>query len=201
MMRSRLLRILSLPVVVVLFLAWYPGEVEATEAAWALIAGGGYTIFLANADAPGFGDPPYFDLSDCSTQRNLSDRGRQQASRWGVRIATRATPISRIYASRWCRTMDTATNAFSSQPVEPLAALDLVEEGDDAARAANNAEIMDLIRGFRGPGNQVMVTHNEVVESLTGVTPRNGEALIVVPAKSPGDGDPPLRVVNEILLN
>lgn len=182
-------------------LALWPGQAGGTEAAWALIAGGGYTIFIANADAPGIGDPPYFEIDDCSTQRNLSDRGRQQARRWGVRFATRSTPITRVYASRWCRTMDTATNAFSSQPVEPLAALDLVEEGDDAGRAANNAEIMELIRSFRGPGNQVMVTHSEVIESLTGATPRTGEAMIVVPVKAPGEGGPPLRVVNEILLN
>jgi len=183
-----------------LFLAVQLDTAGATEAAWALVAGGGYTILMTNADAPGIGDPPFFELGDCSTQRNLSDRGRQQSRRWGVKFATRSISISRIYSSRWCRTMDTAQNAFRDPEVEPLPALDLIQDGDTDTNE-KIADVMEIVRGFRGPGNQIMVTHDANVEVLTGVTPRNGEALIVVPKKDAAEGEPPLRVVNEILLN
>ena len=36
-------------------------------------------IFIRHAIAPGNGDPPNFDILDCSTQRNLSKEGELQA--------------------------------------------------------------------------------------------------------------------------
>ena len=36
-------------------------------------------IFIRHALAPGFGDPPHFTKEDCSTQRNLNNKGRLQA--------------------------------------------------------------------------------------------------------------------------
>ena len=38
-----------------------------------------YVVLLRHAIAPGTGDPEKFQLDDCSTQRNLSEAGRQQA--------------------------------------------------------------------------------------------------------------------------
>ena len=40
---------------------------------------GGKLIFIRHAYAPGGGDPDNFDINDCNTQRNLSDRGKKQA--------------------------------------------------------------------------------------------------------------------------
>ncbi|MCP4317305.1 MAG: histidine phosphatase family protein [Hyphomicrobiales bacterium] len=172
----------------------------STEAAWARLATGGYTVFLTHALAPGAGDPPHFELDDCTTQRNLSDRGRQQALRRGVRFAARAVSISRVYSSRWCRTIDTANAAFRVDP-ELLEALDLVED-DPEALAAQSKEIIEIIRQFRGPGNQVMVTHPENVEALTGIMPREGEAVIVAPSRKGGSEDAPdLDVVARLLLD
>lgn len=166
---------------------------HATEAAWARLATGGYTILMTHALAPGVGDPPFFDLEDCTTQRNLSDRGRQLARRQGVRFAARAVSISRVYSSRWCRTLETAENAFRDLEAEPLEALDYSEEANpDQAK-----EVIDIIRAFRGPGNQVMITHPENIETLTGSMPRAGEAVIVAPSRD-GDG---IDVVARLLLN
>ena len=39
----------------------------------------GTVIMIRHALAPGFGDPSNFRVDDCSTQRNLDDRGRQQS--------------------------------------------------------------------------------------------------------------------------
>ena len=43
--------------------------------------------------APGGGDPPGFRLDDCSTQRNLSDDGREEARRIGAAFRTRGIPV------------------------------------------------------------------------------------------------------------
>ena len=44
---------------------------------------GGKLIFIRHAYAPGGGDPDNFDINDCSTQRNLSDSGREQSKKIG----------------------------------------------------------------------------------------------------------------------
>lgn len=42
-----------------------------------------YVVLLRHALAPGTGDPPGFRVDDCTTQRNLSEAGRQQARAMG----------------------------------------------------------------------------------------------------------------------
>ena len=44
---------------------------------------GGNLIFIRHAYAPGGGDPDNFDIHDCSTQRNLSMEGKEQAKNIG----------------------------------------------------------------------------------------------------------------------
>ena len=44
---------------------------------------GGKLIFIRHAYAPGGGDPDNFDISDCTTQRNLSGSGRIQSQKIG----------------------------------------------------------------------------------------------------------------------
>ncbi|MCY6383567.1 histidine phosphatase family protein [Hoeflea prorocentri] len=190
-------RPLALVATVLLICGFAVSGAKATEAAWARLASGGYTILLTHALAPGVGDPPFFELGDCATQRNLSDRGRQQARRRGVRFAARAVSISTVYSSQWCRTLETAENAFRDVDAQLLEALDLVED-DPETLEAKNAEVMEIIRAFRGPGNQVMMTHPENVEALTGITPREGEAVIVAPSR---DDPQTLDVVARLLLD
>ena len=43
-------------------------------------------IFLRHTLAPGYGDPSEFDISDCKTQRNLNQEGRDQAISIGIRL-------------------------------------------------------------------------------------------------------------------
>ena len=40
-------------------------------------------IFLRHSIAPGFGDPDYFNLNNCSTQRNLNEEGILQSKNIG----------------------------------------------------------------------------------------------------------------------
>ena len=44
---------------------------------------GGNIIFIRHALAPGTGDPKNIDLTDCTTQRNLDDRGIEQSKKIG----------------------------------------------------------------------------------------------------------------------
>jgi phosphohistidine phosphatase SixA len=167
---------------------------EATEAGWALLREGGQVVLLVHANAPGTGDPANFELGNCHTQRNLSERGRQQARKLGALIAARAEPVEKVYASRYCRTLDTAKIAFGPGLIEELPALDSVEREPELAEKGHQI-VLDMIRNYSGSGNLVLVTHRENVAAWTGVKPREAEAVIVAP-----EGDS-LKAIGRIVFN
>jgi phosphohistidine phosphatase SixA len=55
------------------------GHIEMIER----MKAGGHILMIRHALAPGTGDPADFRIGDCSTQRNLDDRGRKQAKAIG----------------------------------------------------------------------------------------------------------------------
>jgi hypothetical protein len=81
-----------------------PTQSAATEAAWARLAQGGYTILLGYARTPG-GEPLRPDLGDCENRKSLTDRGIQEARRIGMRFAARAVSISAVYSGEFCRAL------------------------------------------------------------------------------------------------
>ena len=73
---------------------------------------GGKLIFIRHAYAPGSGDPDNFDINDCTTQRNLSDSGRNQSQKIGNFFKENKISIGKVYSSEWCRCEETASIAF-----------------------------------------------------------------------------------------
>jgi len=152
----------------------------ATEAGWALLRDGGHVVLLRHAQSPGSTEPANFDVEDCATQRNLSDRGKQQARKIGALFAARAERTDKVLSSRYCRTRDTARLAFGDRITEEFQQLDPIVAGSPEAEAQIEA-VMEQIRGFTGSGNLVLVTHLETILALTGQPAREGEAVIVRP--------------------
>jgi len=72
----------------------------------------GKLIFIRHAYAPGVGDPNNFDISDCSTQRNLNEEGIKQSKSIGVFFVKNNIKIDKVISSEWCRCKDTASYAF-----------------------------------------------------------------------------------------
>ncbi|WP_173931538.1 histidine phosphatase family protein [Chelativorans sp. Marseille-P2723] len=163
-------------IAIIMLLLAFPAN--ATEAGWALVRNGGQVVLINHANAPGTGDPANFNIDNCATQRNLSDRGRQQARRMGALFFARAAPIERILTSRYCRAIDTATFAFGESEVEEFPALDPLAAEEDAAKEQLDA-IRERILDHTGSGNLLMVTHPSVITALTGVQPRDSEAIIL----------------------
>ncbi|NHZ39263.1 histidine phosphatase family protein [Massilia aquatica] len=76
------------------------------EAFWALLKEGGNVVLMRHAQTDaGIGDPPGFVLEECSTQRNLSARGRTEAVRAGERLRHHGVPVAEVLSSRWLRAM------------------------------------------------------------------------------------------------
>ena len=53
--------------------AWLrPAAAQDQAATWSLLRQPGHVAFMRHSEAPGYADPPGYNLDDCSTQRNLS---------------------------------------------------------------------------------------------------------------------------------
>jgi hypothetical protein len=79
---------------------------------------GGYILFVRHGEATVGNDKPDVDFSDCTTQKNLSQVGRMQATAYGEVIRKLLIPIQYpIEASPFCRTKETAEIAFGKEHV------------------------------------------------------------------------------------
>lgn len=138
----------------------------------------GAVLLMRHATAPGTGDPPDMRLGDCSTQRNLSDEGRDQARRIGERFRAAGIAFDRILASEWCRTTETA-NLLSLGPVTAFPPANSFFS-DRSAADRQTAEVLDYLNGLPAGERVVIVTHQVNIAALTGVSPRSGEIVITL---------------------
>ena len=155
-------------------LACLANPATAAEA-WPEIPDGAIVLFR-HANAPGVGDPPGHRLSDCSTQRNLDDTGREQARRIGQTFRARKVPVRRVLSSQWCRTRETAELAFPGLVRDEPLFNSFFE--DQSSAPAKTAAALALLKRWRGPGVLVVSTHQVNITALTGATVASGEGVV-----------------------
>jgi phosphohistidine phosphatase SixA len=74
---------------------------------------GGYVLYIRHASTDfSRNDAGMTSYEDCASQRNLSDKGRAEARALGAHIRRLGIPIGRVFASPFCRTVETAMLAF-----------------------------------------------------------------------------------------
>jgi phosphohistidine phosphatase SixA len=169
---------------------------DEAAALWTALRAGGHVALIRHAGTVGgSGDPPGFKLDDCSTQRNLTLKGRAEARRLGELFRIQEIPIGKVLSSQWCRCIEmlalmglgppefapTFNNAFHFR--------DRVDELTAGARA--------IVAAWSGPGTLVIVTHGANIRPLTGIMPEEGGTVVVRP-----DAEAPekLRVLGRIPL-
>ena len=91
---------------VALLLLLMPSTVQAND--WDAFSEPGAIAIMRHALAPGTGDPANLEIGDCSTQRNLDDRGRAQARAIGEALRQQGITFDAVLSSQWCRTRETA---------------------------------------------------------------------------------------------
>ena len=152
---------------------------------------GGKIIFIRHALAPGNGDPENFDLNDCSTQRNLNQRGIEQSKFIGNIFNKNQIKIKSVYSSEWCRCKDTAQFAFKT--FETFNALNSFY---DVKFAKNKTkQIKDLkkyILNWDSKKNLVLVTHFVVISETLGRGSASGEIIV---------SDQNFNIINSIETN
>ncbi|HEX9362026.1 MAG TPA: histidine phosphatase family protein [Bradyrhizobium sp.] len=162
-------------------------------AAWTALHAGRHVALMRHTDAPGgAGDPPGFRVDDCATQRNLSARGRADATRIGARLRAEGIAVERILSSPWCRCMDTAT-LLQLGPVEAEPTFGNVVVLSDQ-RATLTAGARAVIDQWTGSGILLVVTHGANIFALTGISPASGE-IVVVRSGSGGSSEPVGRLI------
>lgn len=154
----------------------------AADALWAALRGGGHVALMRHATAPGVGDPEGFKVEDCATQRNLSAAGRDEARRIGERFRAQGIAAARVYASQWCRCLDTA-RLLDLGEITPFAGLNSFFR-DGGREAAQTAEVRALIArelasSAPAQGPLVLVTHQVNITALSGIFPASGEIVVL----------------------
>src|SRR5688572_11503466 len=175
----------ALPLAGLLAFAWQPPTIRAESLAWDALEAGGHVALIRHADAPGTGDPPSFELGDCSTQRNLSAGGQAQAARLGAAFRTNGVTVDQVLSSGWCRCIETATIAFGTAEVWPPLHSFFRDAGTEAAQTA---EVRARVAAWEGPGTLVLVTHQVNITALTDIFPAAGEIVVLAPAGERGFG-------------
>ena len=159
-------------------------SVRADEALWALLKSGGQVVLIRHAlTTPGVGDPDGMKITECGTQRNLSDAGRDHARQLGEAFRQRGVAVGRLLSSPWCRSIDTAKLAFARTPELTPALGNLFGRSEESARQL--AELRPLAGQIPSKGNTVMVSHGSTILALTGISPDTAEMVVLTPQ---GDG-------------
>lgn len=164
------------------WLAWagclaLPVTAQPADPVAGLLRQGGVAVMLRHAQTvAGVGDPPGFRIDLCSTQRNLSEEGREQAKRIGQWFQSQRLSPRAVLSSAWCRCIDTADLAFGRHVVWP--ALNSFFDGRQS-EASQTAALRTALARIPAGQFEVWVTHQVNITALTGEVPSMGEALIV----------------------
>lgn len=141
---------------------------------------GQHILLMRHADAPGFGDPPTYQLNDCNTQRNLGSLGIKQAKTIGDWLAKEGISKARVLSSPWCRCIDTAHLLNKGDvTVEPALGsfFDNTSQADIQTKGLRKLISRERQKNPRIP--IIMVTHQVNIGAFTGQTVGSGEMILV----------------------
>jgi Histidine phosphatase superfamily (branch 1) len=115
---------------------------------------GGYVLYMRHASTDfSQNDANMKGYEDCANQRNLTDKGRDEARAIGQHIKRLGIPIGAVLASPFCRTIETARLAFGS------------------------AQAMQEVRG--GPSRPDDPSRYDPLRKLLGTLVPKGENLVI----------------------
>jgi broad specificity phosphatase PhoE len=146
-------------------------------ALWDALKSGGHLALLRHALAPGTGDPSEFQLGRCTTQRNLSDAGRDQARTIGDLFRKNEIHKARVFSSQWCRCMETA-KLLALGPIAELPVLNSFFQHYER-RESQTRMLLEWLEEQNLERPTVLVTHQVNITALTGIYPDSGELVIV----------------------
>ena len=134
-------------------------------------------VFIRHAIAPGNGDPYNFDITDCSTQRNLNGKGRIQSKKIGKFFKSNNIKIDKVLSSEWCRCKDTASIAFGN--MQTFNALNsFYEERFSENKSKQIIDLKEYIKNWESEKNLILVTHYIVILEIFDIGVSSGEIIV-----------------------
>jgi len=146
---------------------------------------GQHVLLMRHADAPGYGDPAGYVITQCATQRNLGDYGKKQSQAIGVWLANQGIQKADVFSSPWCRCLDTANLLNKgSVKIEPSLGSFFdnmsLEKGQTKALGAFIKN--ELVKSSKTP--LILVTHHVNIEAYTGKVVGMGDMVLVKVGKN-----------------
>jgi phosphohistidine phosphatase SixA len=141
---------------------------------------GQHVLLMRHADAPGFGDPPGYQLDKCSTQRNLGELGKKQSQVIGQWLKGQGITSAKVLSSPWCRCLDTARllnlGAVTSTP-ELGSFFDDMSLEKQQTRNLEKLIKAQLANPSKAP--LILVTHHVNIQAYTGKVVSVGDMVLV----------------------
>tara|TARA_B100000767_G_scaffold269407_1_gene291198 strand:+ start:324 stop:884 length:561 start_codon:yes stop_codon:yes gene_type:complete len=138
---------------------------------------GGKLIFIRHAYAPGNGDPSNFDINDCSTQRNLNQKGIQDSINLGVFFIKHKIAVDSVISSEWCRCKDTAFYAFNKFE-KKIFLNSFYDEKFFHNKTQQIIDLKDYIKQWNGKKNLVLITHYVVISEILNIGSLPAEIIV-----------------------
>ena len=183
-----------IPAIALMAALFLPPGPTAADTRFARLAQPGIVAIVRHAHAPGTGDSTKLRLDDCTTQRNLDERGREQAREIGAAIRAAGVTVDRVLTSQWCRCRDTA-RLLDLRPVEDFPTLNSFFRNPDRADR-QTAELRQFLFDLPPGESVVLVTHYVNIRALTGRGASSGEVFLIEIG-----GDDTISVIDEILIS
>ena len=142
-----------------------------------LLSKGGKLIFIRHAYAPGNGDPDNFVLSNCASQRNLSQEGIDQAKNINNFFLKKHVDNNSVLSSEWCRCKQTAKYAFKNYKTKSFLN-SFFSQKFEHNKAKQIKELKEFIEKWNGKGNLIFVTHYVLISEILNVSVSSGEIVI-----------------------
>lgn len=164
----------------VLLIAFLSTVLPVKAALIDLLQDGQHVLLMRHADAPGFGDPAGYTLSQCSTQRNLGADGKRQAKVIGEWLVLQGIKEAKLFSSPWCRCLDTAS-LMNKGPIviEPA----LGSFFDDMSLEKKQTQALQtfiqntVVKNPKTP--LILVTHHVNIQAFTGKIVNVGDMVLV----------------------
>ena len=169
------------PIISVLLVILFYSSLSGAEASqtllWEKLRSGDHFVLMRHALAPGTGDPPSFEIDKCETQRNLSQRGREQARDIGALFRENGIHTAQVYSSQWCRCLDTA-RLLNLGDVTELPIINSFFQNFENEKVQTAALVQWLNHQALAP-TLILVTHQVNITAFTGIYPSSGEIVVV----------------------
>ena len=133
---------------------------------------GGYVFYVRHAATDHTQqDRDLTNFKNCETQRNLSQKGKDQSRVFGDAIRALNIKVDGIYTSPYCRCVDTVEIAFGRYVIVNKLRAAFAANKDESARLADYLK-MKLSEKPRPGFNTILVSHTANLRELTGIWPK-----------------------------